>query len=195
MSQSVTVFSLEPAQAEAYQAAFLRVMGQAATRQVVVPVGSDPDEWTDVSVEREDVLPEDLLETADPTLTLSWEAFGVSYLLCQAAGITHPADELVEAVFGRELGVGLNPDDSEHNRVLLDPGEVSSAAAVLERFEPSALRAHFDPAAVGQAGVSPKERWAQPDALERVSAAFEQLRAFYRTARDTGRWLVTEVVI
>lgn len=195
MSLSVTIFSLEPAQAEAYEAAFLRVMGQAETRQVVIPAGSDPDEWTDVGVEREDLLPEDLLEKAEPSITLPWEAFGLSFVLSGEAGLGWEPGSLIEPVFGRELGVGLNPDDSIHNRVLLRPEEVAQAAAFLERFEPSTVRARFDPAALREKAVAPADRWAQPDAAEAVVAAFEQLRDFYRQAKADGRWLVTEVVV
>jgi hypothetical protein len=195
MSLSVTIFSLEPSQAEAYEAAFLRVMGQAATRQVVIPSGADPDEWTDVGVEREDLLPEDLLEKAEPSITLPWEAFGLSFLLSGAAALAYEPGSLIEPVFGRELGVGLNPDDSVHNRVLLRPEEVTQAAAFLERFEPSAVRARFDPAALREGAVSPLEKWPEAGAAEALGSAFEQLRDFYRQARAEGRWLVTEVVV
>lgn len=194
MRLSVTLFSLEPSQAEAYQAAFLRVMGQAATREVVIPAGGDPEDWTDVGLEREDLLPEDLLETAEPSLTLPWEAFGLSFLLSGAAGVPHDPEGLFEPVFGKELGVGLNPDDSIHNRVLLSPEEVAAATSALEAFDPAAVRARFDAQAM-RARVPPQDRWSAPDAPERLTAAFEQLRDFYRTAREAGRWLVTEVMV
>ena len=199
MSLSLTIFSLEPSQAEAYEAAFLRVMGQAATRQIIVVPDSDPEDWTDVSGEPEHLLPEDLLEKAEPTLTLTWEAFGLSYLLERASSAAGKAawepGTLIEQVFGKELGSGLNPDDSIHNRVLLTSAETAEAAAFLGRFEPEALRAFFDSTAMLQAQVQPKEGWQEAGRLESLLAAFEQLKAFYEAAHFAGRSLVTELLV
>lgn len=192
MSMPVTFYQLTAAQARAYQAAFEAAMKPKA----VAPLPSRAeDDWGDVVGPAEATSTEDILEESNDVLQLDSEAFGLSFLLHRAADVVYEPATLIEPVFGKDLGVGLNPNGTMHNQVLLAPAQVLAASAFLARVDAAAVRRHFHPEEMHRLLVHPMEGWNDPGMLDALLAALESVRDFYPRAVKAGAWVAVTVTI
>jgi len=193
MSLPVTFYALTPAQARAYTTAFEASMKSSAPKPLAP--GAADDDWGEVLDPKSATSTEDILEEVHQPLQLDWQAFGLSYLLCCAAGFPYEMASLVPELFGDELGQGINPDGSTHCQALLAPARVSAAHAFICRFGAEGLRAHFDPIEMRVQCVHPMNEWAQPDTLDSLLAARDRVEAFYARALREGAWTVVAIAI
>ncbi|MBS2026458.1 MAG: DUF1877 family protein [Deltaproteobacteria bacterium] len=192
MSMPVTFYALTAEQARAYRSAF----DAAMKPRPVEPIASRAeDDWGDVLGATEATSTEDILEESAEVAQLDWEAFGLSFLLHRAANVVYEPAKLIDEVFGKDLGVGLNPNGTMHNQNLLSPAQVLAASTFLARFDAPALRGHFDPLEMQKQVVHPMESWNEPGMLDSLLAARDTVGNFFAHAAKAGASVVVTVAI
>jgi hypothetical protein len=185
MSMAIALYALSPTQAKKFRSALARA-ARPAPAPKPLPQGLADDDWGAVLEPSTGPEPQDLLDASKHTLDLDWRAFGLSFLLQRSAGLPHPEDQLIAAVFGEQLS-GDRP-------LLRSPEELGATRAFLEGLTVEQLRAAWDPDAM-TAAVYPTSAWREADALATLLAAFEELRSFHRLAVERGWWAVVELSI
>jgi hypothetical protein len=192
MSMPVTFHVLLAAQARAYRTAFDAAMKPAP----IAPIASHADDdWGEVLGPKDATSTDDILEESAEVVQLDWQAFGLSFLLHRAADVTYEPAKLIEELFGKNLGIGLNPNGTMHNQVLLSPAQVSAGHTFISRFDAAALAPHFNPVEMQKLCVHPMEGWSEPGMLDGLLAALELVRALFASAARASAWLVVTVAV
>lgn len=133
---------------------------------------------------------DELLESDDDETSVDLDKawHGIHWLLTGSAEPT--AEVASEAIFGGEpIGEDLGYGPGR----LLSAAGVGAVAARLRELEPDTLRARMDPAAMEDAGIYPLI-WDEDDVFDTYLApAFENLRAFYSTAAQSGEAVIQTI--
>jgi hypothetical protein len=153
----------------------------------------DPNDWGDV-VSGRDSHPDDVLQEGE-VIEFDWEHFGLSFLIQQAAGIGYQLADLTPQVFGRNLGIGLNPDGTIHNTVALPPEEVGAGLAFLRKLDGSKLRAAWNPTKMAHLEIHPTSAWTEPETLDTLIEAFAIIRDLFERAYAAKNTLVVQIAI
>jgi hypothetical protein len=157
-------------------------------------ITSAANDWSDV-LGGGDEHPDDVLEAAADMLEMDSEHFGLSYLMQRAAGLDYKLADLTYRVFGRDLGIGNNPDGTIHNTVALNQDDLAEGLVFLRSLDERALRAAYEPRRMALIGIHPTSAWAEPSTLETLLDTFHAVRSFFERALGNGHTIVVQIAI